>query len=200
MPLPKVYKNAVRIVEPLRMSAGAMEGGPVGITIHDLASRDVEASIKYLYGSGLGYHAIIGRGGEFVQTCYFSHKVNHAGASTWNGNSPNRTHVSVALACWGEVAEAAGGFISWAKKEVPASEVKERTGNLDSIARHWDAATAEQEATLMAFLKWAVKNGISPKNICGHDEAAIPFGRKNDPGGVLSVTMPELRTRLQSRT
>jgi len=182
------------------MSAGAMGGAPVGVTIHDLASRDVEASIKYLYGSGLGYHAIISRGGEFIQTCYFSHKVNHAGASTWRGNSPNRTHISIALASWGEVTESSGGFMSWAKKDVPAADVKERAGNLDRIDRHWDAATEEQEAALMAFLYWAIENGIAPKNICGHDEAAIPFGRKNDPGGVLSMTMPELRSRLQSRT
>jgi N-acetyl-anhydromuramyl-L-alanine amidase AmpD len=197
---PDVYTGAVQIIAPTKMSAGLMGGPPVGVTVHDLASRNAEASIKYLHNSGLGYHAIIDRNGDFIQTSYFSHKVNHAGRSTWKGHSPNRTHISVALASWGELKEdASGGFMSWANKAVEASGVKLRSGNLSSVPRHWDAATDEQEATLIAFLKWSMANGIDPKNICGHDEAAIPFGRKNDPGGVLSMTMPQLRKFLTGK-
>ena len=192
---PNVYPGVVKIIEPVSLSAGLMDGPPVGITIHDLASRNVESALKHLKDDGVGYHEIIDRDGSFIQTTYFNHKVNHAGKATWNKVSPNRRHIAIALASWGEVTKhpTEMKYSSWAGTRVPLFEVAMRKGNLDNGWYFWDIATAEQETTLAEFLWWAIKQGINPKNICGHDEAATPLGRKNDPGGVLSMTMGDLR-------
>jgi hypothetical protein len=93
------------------------------------------------------------------------------------------------LISWGEVEQLApGAFESWNGQAITTSEVVRRCGD-----RWWDAATPEQEKTLLDVLSWLCEKGIDVSQICGHDECAIPHGRKTDPGGVISMTMEELR-------
>jgi N-acetyl-anhydromuramyl-L-alanine amidase AmpD len=195
--LPDLYPGMKQLVDPLSMSTGKMEA--VGVTVHYLAEVTVASALKSLRAEGLGYHVIIDRDGKIFQTCYFSHSVAHAGVAKWNGKSPNRCHVAVAVASWGAVGLKNGKFYSWAGHEIPASEVARRRGNRGKDLYHWHAATAGQEASLMMFLRWAVSKGIKPEDICGHDECAIPEGRKADPGGVISMTMGELREVLKTK-
>lgn len=59
--------------------------------------------------------------------------------------------------------------------------------------------TAEQEQALTTLLLWLKQNAPDIFNfefVLGHDE--VSPGRKNDPGGALSMTMPEYRAHLQS--
>jgi len=198
---PDVYSGASRVIESLK--AGKMDGLPLGITVHHLADRNIDASVASLRAEKLGYHAIIDRDGEFIQCCNFTDRVNHAGKATWCGVSPNRRHIAVAFSSWGEVNKNDNddgfGYKSWSGAKVNLFEVAQRKGNLDNIWRNWDAATIEQEHTLIKFLRWCIAFGVDPKNICGHDECAIPFGRKNDPGGVLSISMLQLRAVLSMK-
>jgi len=195
--LPDLYPGMKKLVDPLAMSTGRMKAS--GVTVHYLAEVNVEAAIASLRKEGLGYHVIIDRDGKLYQTCYFSHKVAHAGVAKWNGKSPNSHHVAVAVASWGAVGLKDKKFFSWAGHQIPAGEVARRPGNLGNQLYHWHAATQTQEATLMMFLRWCVSKGISPKDVCGHDECAIPAGRKADPGGVLTWTMKELRDVLSQK-
>jgi len=120
--------------------------------------------------------------------------VWHAGKALWGPHSPNRAHLSISLLSWGEVeCLAPGAFESWNGQAVTTTEVVERSG------AWWDAATAEQEASLVDALVWVVQKGIYVSQICGHDECALPKGRKIDPGGVLSMTMEELRKHVANR-
>ncbi len=54
---------------------------------------------------------------------------------------------------------------------------------------------------MVNFCLWQLK--VNPEFkvdwIMGHDEVAIPLGRKSDPGGCLSVTMPEFREIIKER-
>lgn len=195
--LPDLYSGMKKLVDPLSMSTGRME--PSGVTVHYLAEVSVEAAMKSLRAEGLGYHVIIDRDGSLYQTCYFSHKVAHAGVAKWNGKSPNSNHVAVAVASWGAVGLKEKKFYSWAGHEIPSSQVARRQGNRSDTLYHWHAATQPQEATLMMFLRWCVSKGVKPDEICGHDECALPEGRKADPGGVLSLTMKELRETLKTK-
>lgn len=196
---PQVYPGASQIVEPAAFSAGPMAGLPLGVTVHHLGTRNWEAALETLKKNKLGYHLLIARDGQVIQAAYLRDRVNHAGKALWNGASPNRRHLAVALASWGEVTRAAGEFkyTTWAGTRIPLFEVSMRKGNLDHEWRFWDMATPEQEAALAQILRWAIAEGIDPQNICGHDECALPFGRKNDPGGVLSMTMAQLRAVLK---
>ena len=59
--------------------------------------------------------------------------------------------------------------------------------------------TAEQEQALTMLLLWLKQNApdiFQFDFVLGHDE--VSTGRKNDPGGALSMTMPEFRARLKS--
>ena len=197
---PDVYPGVVKIVEPESMSSGLMGNVPLGVTIHHLGERNVDNAMETLRRDKFGYHAIIDRDGSFIQTSYFKNKVNHAGKASWNGSSPNRRHLAVAIASWGQVTKSSDfKYTSWAGTRIPLFEVSLRKGNIDNEWHFWDVATPAQEHCLFEFLKWCVAHGIPTKNICGHDECALPFGRKNDPGGVLSMTMPQLRAMLATQ-
>jgi len=195
--VPDLYAAVNHLVDPLSMSTGRMI--PKGVTVHYTADGSAQGAIKALRAEGLGYHIIIDRAGAIYQTCYFSHSVAHAGVAKWNNRSPNREHIAVALVSWGAVAKKGDEFVAWTGAPIQASQVARRPGNLSNSLYHWHIATPQQEASLTMFLRWCILKGISHKDICGHDEAAIPAGRKADPGGVLSKLMAELRDEVSQK-
>lgn len=192
--VPEVYPYAQKIVSPLVMGVGKMV--PRGVVVHYLADRNSERAIASLKSQGLGYHVIIERDGSVVQTTYLNLAVNHAGEASWQKASPNRHFLAVAVSSWGVLTPKDGKLIAWNGSQVGGHEAAERRGNVHDSSYWWDVATNPQETALRKFLNWAVERGIDPKMICGHDECALPKGRKPDPGGVLSCSMKEMRREL----
>ena len=172
---------------------------PKGVTVHYTADRIVERVIRSLAEKNLGYHIFIDRNGVITQSALFDRSLNHAGDALWNGQSPNRSHIAVSLVTWGELKYEKGvGFKAWNGKPIIQDEVRSRpSGGMFTKARYWDRCTPAQEQSLKVFLLFCMVNGISADDVCGHDECAIPKGRKSDPGGVLSMTMGELRETLK---
>ena len=164
---------------------------PSGVTIHYSADREVTRTVASLVQSGLGYHYLIGRNGTIYQLSNDTDALAHAGKAEWRGKSPNRNHVSICIMSWGKLAQKNGKFYSWSGVELPIEEVRLRDNE------YWDKATEEQEAALMDILEHYVKRGVLPEDICGHDECALPRGRKSDPGGVLLMDMALLRDLCQ---
>lgn len=195
--IPDLYPRTQKLVNPMEFATGKMV--PSGITIHYTADGDAKKSIAALKGAGLGYHIIIDRDGTVYQTCYLSQSVDHAGKALWNGRSPNRHHIAVAVVSWGAVNFKDGKYTAWTGMPLPKAEVQRREGNLGPGEYHWHVCTRAQEDALFAFLRWAVSKGIKPEDVCGHDEAAIPKGRKADPGGVISKSMKEIRDVLATK-
>lgn len=195
--IPDLYQRTQKLVNPMEFATRKMV--PSGITVHYTGDGSAQAAIKALKGAGLGYHIIIDRDGTVHQTCYLSQSVHHAGKALWNGKSPNRHHLAVAVVSWGAVLLKNGEYQAWTGMPLAKAEVQRRQGNLGAGDYHWHVCTRQQETALMAFLRWAVSKGISPDDVCGHDEAAIPKGRKADPGGVLSFSMKELRDALKTK-
>lgn len=192
--IPKIYPNVELILAPHEMGVGKFtEGYPVGVTVHYLGSHDVEAARPHLLKSGLGYHLAITRAGKVIQLTYMDQRVNHAGKATWEKSSPNRHHIAVVLASWGLLKEKDGDFVNWTNRTIPGEDVVKRKSNTSGELCYWDQATSEQIAALVKMMRWFMAQGIDPKNICGHDECALPSGRKQDPGGVLPWSMAEFR-------
>lgn len=190
---PDVYPYVTELLTPTAMGKGPLS--PLGICVHYLADRDVKRAYRSLTeGKVLGYHVIIGRDGAISQTTYFNLRVNHAGDASWNSLSPNKHFIAVALASWGRLD---ADSKAWTGVQIPQKETAKRRGNLTDKVEIWDAATEPQEASLMKLLSWFIFHGINPKNICGHDESALPKGRKDDPGGVLKRPMSEVRKLLE---
>jgi hypothetical protein len=120
--------------------------------------------------------------------------------ASWRGKSPNRSHLAVALASWGQLKFEGKKLKTWIGEPYAPDAAVYRAGNLGLAKTWWDAATAEQVAVLIDVLKYfVVEMKIDPENICGHDECALPHGRKPDPGGVLPSTMAHLREIIKAQ-
>lgn len=197
MKLPDLYLGTQKLLNPMQFAVGPLDA--LGVTVHYTADGTVTQTVDALKKAGLGYHVIIDRDGMVYQTTYLSQRVHHAGEASWLGKSPNRHHVAVAVSSWGVVGLKDKKYTTWAGREIPATEVARRKGNLGPGDYNWHAATGAQERALLMFLRWCVMKGISPDAVCGHDECATPKGRKADPGGVLSLTMAEVRNVLKSK-
>lgn len=183
------YPGASEIIEPNKDLAGLfLEGEPSGITLHYSAARNLSATLGALAANKLKYHIIITREGSIVQIARLDHRVNHAGKASWHGKSPNRSHWAVCILSWGMLDDLGR---TWTGIPLSPKEIQYQ-GNT-----YWDSATIEQEASLNLFLRWAVSSyGIPASGVCGHDECCIPFGRKKDPGGIFSFSLPALRGSL----
>lgn len=168
---------------------GTMQPG--GVTVHYTADRDLLRSIQALESKNLAYHLIIDRQGTVFQMLPFDRTCYHAGKASWHNLSPNSRHIAVAFLSWGQLRRSPNGHRSWSDVYVAPNDV--RTNGQGA----WDAATDFQEAALKSFLRWAcLELKIDPDSVCGHDECAIPPGRKVDPGGSLSFRMADLRKEL----
>lgn len=201
---PQLYPAADAVMDPARLVKGEFIGGrPTGITIHHAADRRLDVVRLELEQKGLGYHIIIDREGKIYSNAYLTHRVWHAGKAVWRGLSPNSTHLAISLLSWGEVKPIGGAapdFKAWSGVSVAKADVAHRQSNTKPGQElfYWDAATQPQLDALKRVCLWCVQQGIDPQHICGHDECALPIGRKSDPGGVLPFTMAEFRLLLST--
>lgn len=201
MVFPLLYENVTRINSLNHTKRDIFpDSTPIGVVVHYSADRDTDRMIRSLHSQGLGYHIVIDRDGHVLQLNDFHTRVWHAGKAHWKGYSPNQRFISVAVSSWGYVKQdgSEGFFEAWNGSKIPESCVRQRVSQFDKSIQYWDMATQEQTKQLMIFLRWCAQFGIDPNLICGHDECAMPPGRKQDPGGVLEHTMQEIRNGLVS--
>lgn len=157
-------------------------GDPSGITIHYTGDGSFVRCVEALKQKGLSYHFIIEKDGTIYQTMNLTWASQHAGKAMWLNSSPNRSHISIALVSWGLLSKEGK---SWAGDYI---------GGVSRGGKLWDIATREQEKSLESLLVNLIDDyKIHPNNICGHDEAALPAGRKQDPGAILSKSVPVIR-------
>lgn len=197
--IPKFYPHASMIVEPEATINKRFK--PSGLTIHYTAGIGVSGTLNALRKKRLCYHLIIDRDGRVIQAAVLNHSVSHAGRAKWRGRSPNGSHVAIALVSWGELKldRESGDFLSWSGKKVAEDEVAKRPSNLKPVPYFWHKITEAQIESLLQCCLYFIECGIDPADICGHDEAALPTGRKIDPGGTLPWTMSELRALLEKK-
>ena len=196
MSFPDTYPKAdQRFNGQMKVGGSFLNGLPQGVTVHYTADRDLDRTVRALVARELGYHLLITRDGTVHQCAPLTKTMWHAGRAVWGLLSPNKTHVAISIVSWGEVEQLApGAYEAWNGSIVPTKEVEQRQGD-----RYWDIATPEQEASLVDALVWLCGKGIDWTQICGHDECALPKGRKSDPGGVIQMTMEQLRYAVASK-
>jgi N-acetyl-anhydromuramyl-L-alanine amidase AmpD len=196
---PKVFPHVKGLLQFDMSAKETFAGGkPIGAVVHYTADGDAAAGAASLVAAGLGYHLIVAKDGSVYQMASLTRKVWHAGKAAWRGHSPNQTCLAVALVSWGFLRPSPGdAYRTYLGTLVVPGAVAWRTDNRFGIVQPWDAATPAQTSALETILQRCLDLGMDPDMICGHDECALPAGRKMDPGGVLPYTMADLRKRLK---
>lgn len=173
---------------------------PKGIVVHYTAGPSLKAAISELKLRSLAYHFIITRDGVIYQTANCNQKTAHAGISEWRGCYCNSEFIGVALDSWGLLRLREGKVYAWPRNYSLEIQAEVNVTNVNGRQEYWEAATDPQEKSLWLLLRALLNEySISPDLVCGHDECAIPAGRKCDPGGILPA-MASIREALKNGT
>jgi N-acetyl-anhydromuramyl-L-alanine amidase AmpD len=182
---------------------------PVGAVVHFTAGWNKPlAAVSMLRDCakrGLGVTFGIDYNGDIYQTMPLDSWGYHAGDSKWKGlnGTVSDDLVGIEICSGGMLDLKDGKYYTWFGKEVPKEQVRVVTVTTypqESLGAY-EIFSPAQEASLIKLLKWLKENNKETFNtsyILGHDEVCHPKGRKNDPGGALSMSMPGLRKMIKS--
>lgn len=177
-----------------------------GLVVHFNAGRsnpystmDSGRNNRYLYDA-------MGPDGTILQSNPLNEWGYHVGKSIWLGKSGVSAQCrGIEISSAGSLKKVGNEFRPWyyksAKDAIPADQVRtvNKTANI-TVAGPYMKYTSAQEAALVQYCLWLKVNNPDVFDfdwVVGHDETAVPRGRKNDPGGALSMTMPEFRAHLK---
>lgn len=191
---------AIPVDPPLPTQGKYARGYPLGAVVHFTAGAYGLSELELARTTNRTY-LLIDEKGQTHQGFALDRWGSHAGASEWPslGKGVSRHLVGIEVDCAGLLSGSEReGFKTWWKKDVPQEMVRkvEREGNRAAGAYH--RFTDSQEEALRRVLLWLKANNpevFDLELVLGHDE--VSPGRKQDPGGSLSVTMDGLRSRLQ---
>jgi N-acetyl-anhydromuramyl-L-alanine amidase AmpD len=176
---------------------------PEGLVVHFSAGSSMKSTMDW--GRGQGYLFLgIDKAGKVYQTNALNEWGHHAGVSSWPGlgSSVSSKLVGVEIDNAGKLTPISGGkYKSWFGKVFDEKDVRHVTNEANRIAGTYEKYTEAQEEALIELCLWLKRNhptAFSFDYVVGHDEVATPKGRKNDPGGALSMTMPQLRATLKA--
>jgi len=184
------YPKAVQSRYPMRRR---WTSDPKGLIVHFTAGwsfKESHAEAAMSLGQKNGYtYAAMSKSGKIYQSAPLNHHGYHCG--TYH----HQDHIGLEICNGGKLD---GNFKTWFKKIVSPSRVRtvsDRSGYKN--AGHYMTYTKEQEAALIEFCFWLkdTYETFSFDNVLGHDEISR---YKNDPGGSLSMSMPEFRDYLKS--
>lgn len=193
---------------------------PVGAVVHYTAGRfargDENALRTMRYGASkkCSYYCISTTGTIF-EPGPLDRWGSHAGRSHYPGlgNWVSAKLVGIEICNAGLVEKRGSSYVPWWNEDarpngtfISAEDVRvvEASENITQ-AGAYHAYTEAQEAALERLLRWL--HGNNPQHfriefVLGHDEVAVnragQLGRKQDPGGALSMSMPRLRERLRA--
>lgn len=146
----------------------------------------------------------LSKDGEIVQAAPLSHWGSHAGSSAWPGlgEGVSQKLIGLEICNAGRLEKRGDKYFSWFNQEIPADEVRVIAKDNENQQRGaYQKYSGAQELALVEFMMWLKRNNpevFSFDYVLGHDEVATPKGRKNDPGGALSMSMPKFREFLKA--
>lgn len=190
------------------VSKGKYKNGyPIGAIVHFTAGWNSPTAavsmLKDCAKRGLGVTFGIDYDGTLYQSMPLSDWGYHAGDSKWKGidGSVSDDLVGIEICSGGMLENKNGKFYTWFGKEVPFENVRHVsvTTDVGETLGAYEIFSPAQEATLIKLLKWLKENNkeiFETKYILGHQE--VSPGRKNDPGGSLSMGMSGLRKMIKS--
>lgn len=198
-PAPKIIDVDVQV--KTRGAYKTLSGKPKGLVIHYTAGRskkpiDAINTLKTLASYGCGC-LVMDLNGQIYkaanQPLHFT--ADHAGESKWKElRGISNYCMGMEICCAGLLDD---NRKSWFKEQYPIEETNTVIDKDNVKAGIYHKFTMAQEDALFEFCLWQMKTNseFDPDWVIGHDE--IASDRKFDPGGSLSVTMPEYRKYLK---
>jgi N-acetylmuramoyl-L-alanine amidase len=178
-------------------------GWPVGAVVHYTAGRQGGADVAkstLLYGKKSGYaYLCIDAEGKVHQAHPLNEWGSHCGVSQWPGL--NGTHLSnqligIEILCPGILTKKGDHYETWFGQVAKSEQIRHINGRDDIGDGTYWKYTYAQETALINLLVWMHRTvpGFKIDYVLGHHE--ISPGRKTDPGGSLTWSMPEFRSKL----
>lgn len=211
MNVPKTYRTPInglwypkaRIYpKPIDTQGKYENGWPRGAVIHYTAGGWENPQGMLLWALQKGYtYLTIGGAGDVWQAHPLDAWGYHAAKAKWPGlRSIPRELVGIEICCPGRL-KLDGNGIYWTEygAEIGPADVRYVTA-CDNVLEpgHYAKYTPQQEQALTELLLWMhslAPDLFSLDLVLGHDEVCP--GRKTDPGGSLSMTMPRYRAHLK---
>lgn len=177
---------------------------PRGLVVHYTSGRslngaiDAYNSLSWMASQGLGCY-VMDKDGKIYRSVHQDQDqvAYHAGKSEWQGEkSLSYQLMGMEICCAGLLDT---DLKTWFGVQMP-QELTRTVENYHNIrAGVYHRFTLEQEESLTNFILYqaAINPEFNLDWVLGHDEIAVPAGRKTDPGGSLSMSMPEFRQLLQ---
>ncbi len=196
------YPKAIVTSEKMPTRGNYKDNYPVGAVVHFTAGRSLKGDSDALNtirsGIANGYcYFCISNDGSVFQSFPLDKWGYHCGKSTWPtlGSGLSNKLVGIEICCAGKLDK---NNTSWFGETYPANQTRMVGAHENQEAGNYHKYTPEQEASLIDLLLWLKKNNpdvFKIENVLGHD--SVSPGRKNDPGGSLSMTMPEFVEKLK---
>lgn len=190
---------------PPAVSKGSYANGyPKGAVIHFTAGRrnGLGSAISYQVEQGYLFF-VIDQDGNIAQNFPLDSWGYHAGQSSYPGLSGNVSDelVGIEIQCAGKLEKAGMAYKTWFGTSVDAVNVRHVAANTANQEHgYYEKYTDAQEGALTRLILWLHSNNpevFKLDYVVGHDE--VSPGRKNDPGGALSMSMPEYRDFLKQQ-
>jgi len=174
------------------------KGHPEGAVVHYTAGRHNLTAIDSAIANGLSYF-LITHDGTVYQGAPLNRWGVHAGKSAYPGlgKGVSQYLVGIELTNAGLLSEKG---LAWFGQPVSDSRRIKEPRYQGEAPGLYEAYTTSQEKSLFALLQWLKSNApdvFSYDFVVGHNEVCVPAGRKQDPGGALSMSMPALREALK---
>ena len=181
-------------------------GRAKGLTVHYTAGRSLDGArnaintLTYLASRGLGCLVMDNAGILYRAKNHDLQEVAyHAGKSSWLGKTSISYYcIGMEICCAGLLDESGK---SWFGESYNPNFIREYRAPRDNVkmGKYHKYTNPAQESSLINFCLWQLD--VNPEFevdwVAGHDE--ISPGRKSDPGGSMSNTMPEVRAYLKKR-
>ncbi len=177
---------------------GRFKINPSILLLHYTAGPSLESAVSTFVNPArkVSAHVIIDRDGKIVQCVPFSVVAWHAGTSEWDGKlGINNYAIGIEMVNAGILLPKDGkdDLQAWWGRSYPRAEAlwaeDRRYGRFSWWHKYTDVQLAANESLCQALTTY-----YPIKAILGHEEVALPRGRKSDPGP--AFPLEDLRERL----
>lgn len=184
-------------------SSGKAKGLVIHFTEGHTGGKDEALNtLSYLKSQGYGCLVMDESGIIYCGDLGVNARGAHAGKGLWNGISSANTQLYGIEVCNPGLVEKKGEsfYYSWGDKITKSEDlarIRHVTSDIVEPGYYFTYSEA-QETALINFCLWqlATNPEFKIENITGHDDYALPRGRKQDPGGSLSMTMEQFRKKV----